>query len=202
MGSNLKNYSIAVFDFDHTLVHKDSLFHFSLFCFGVNKMLKAMFFLFPVLLLNRMGFTSSDKAKTEFMSFFFKGMKETEFREKCVAYSFEIEKILRKEALEKLNWHKNQGHHISIVSASVEDWIKPWALQNGVDTVISTKIEIRNGKVTGELSTPNCKGGEKVKRFLEQFPKRKEYALYAYGDSEGDKEMLRISDYPFYKKFN
>lgn len=29
----------------------------------------------------------------------------------------------------------------------------------------------------------------------------KEYQLYVYGDSRGDKEVLELADFPFYRKF-
>jgi len=36
---------------------------------------------------------------------------------------------------------------------------------------------------------------------LEMYPNRKEYTLYAYGDSSGDKAMLKMADFSFYRRF-
>lgn len=202
MPSKSQTYSIAAFDFDNTLISKDTLMHFTSYCFGIKKLLTGMLVLSPILLLNKLGFISSDRAKAKFLSFYFKGMKIGEYLGKCDSYSREIEKHIQKEAIDKLNWHRQMGHKIVIVSASIEDWIKPWAIKNEIDLVISTKIEIRNKEVSGNLSSPNCSGAEKVKRFLEQFPSKDEYQLYVYGDSKGDKELLQIADFPFFKKFN
>jgi phosphoserine phosphatase len=54
-------------------------------------------------------------------------------------------------------------------------------------------------KVKPDLSgfiSKNCYGQEKVNRLLEVEPDRKNYYLYAYGDSRGDREMLAFADFP------
>ena len=38
----------------------------------------------------------------------------------------EVPKILIEGAHKKLLWHQSEGHRIVVVSASIDDWIKPW----------------------------------------------------------------------------
>ena len=77
----------------------------------------------------------------------------------------------------------------------------PFAIACDVDTVIATKINTEDNKVTGVFKSKNCYGIEKVNRLLELFPKRSDYYLYAYGDSRGDKELLSFADKGYYKEF-
>lgn len=61
--------------------------------------------------------------------------------------------------------------------------------------MISTKLEIRDGFITGKLSTKNCYGIENVNRMKENYDLNKFDYIFAYRDSSGDnKEMLSIEN--------
>lgn len=68
-------------------------------------------------------------------------------------------------------------------------------------TIIGTKVQVVDGKLTGRFLTKNCYGEEKVRRLLEQYPNRKEYKLVAYGDSRGDHALLDFADEGHYRAF-
>ena len=121
----------------------------------------------------------------------------------CKNYALEvIDEIVKNNAMERINWHKKKGHELVIVTASIHNWIQPWADKNGFKDVISTGAEERSGILTGRFQPRNCYGKEKLRRFLEKYPNRKEYYLFVYGDSRGDKEILQIADEPFFRKFS
>ena len=111
-----------------------------------------------------------------------------------------IDKIVRPKAIEKINWHKNQGHKVVVVSASIECWLRPWCEKNGLE-LIATKLEIKDDIVTGKLLSKNCYGVEKVNRIKELYNIEKYDYIYAYGDSSGDKQMLELAHEKFYKPF-
>jgi HAD superfamily hydrolase (TIGR01490 family) len=135
------------------------------------------------------------------LSYFFKGMSEEKFMKVANEYSLKhIDTILRPKAMEKIAWHKEQGHKIVIVSASIECWLKPWCDKNNLD-LIATKLEIKDGRVTGKFLTKNCYGIEKENRVQEQYNLDDYDHIYAYGDSRGDKELLELADESFYKPF-
>jgi HAD superfamily phosphoserine phosphatase-like hydrolase len=110
--------------------------------------------------------------------------------------------IVGKEAIEKFNWHQQQGHRIIIVSASPELWIKPWCQKKNVE-FIATKLATEKQLFTGEFLTPNCYGKEKLRRILLHIPQLlNQYSeIYVYGDSQGDKELLSLATHPFYRTF-
>ena len=105
-------------------------------------------------------------------------------------------------ALEEIRRHQEEGNKIAIISASVPDWIRPWAQTVGIRLVEGTGLEVREQTLTGRFSTPNCKGGEKVRRLRRLYPDFASETLHVYGDSSGDKELLALADVPHYKPFN
>ena len=194
--------TLAVFDFDGTLTTKDTLFDFIEFYHGKIKLIAGLFMISPVLLSYKLGVVSNERAKERMLSYFFKGESEDVFREKCKAYALRVNQLLENKAIEKLKWHQTEGHLVLIDSASVEDWIRPWATSMRIDTVIGTCLEIKNGIITGKLASRNCYGQEKVNRLLELYPDKDQYEIYAYGDSEGDQELLAIATHSYYRCFN
>ena len=113
-----------------------------------------------------------------------------------------VDEIKRVETVEALRRHVAEGHRTYVVSASIEEWVRPWCTSAGVepDRVLATRVEVIDGHLTGHFSSKNCHGAEKVRRLLECEPNRADYVLYAYGDSNGDREMLQLSDFPKWVK--
>jgi phosphatidylglycerophosphatase C len=109
---------------------------------------------------------------------------------------------MKPEALSRCDWHRRQGHRLVCVSASIGNWIVPWALGHGFAQVIATQIETDGGILTGRFRGGNCYGPEKVRRFLEIFPERDHYTLFVYGDSRGDEALLSLADHPFFRRYS
>lgn len=192
---------VAVFDFDGTITTKDTLFDFIAFYWGKPKMIFGLIVLSPILISFKMGLITNDKAKERLFSYFFKKESQQAFLNVCKKYSERINEILNAKARDKIKWHQAEGHKLIIVSASVSEWIKPWATSIGINDVVGTEIEVVDGILTGRFASRNCYGQEKVNRLYNIYPHRDTYTLYAYGDSSGDKELLSIADYSFYRKF-
>jgi len=111
-----------------------------------------------------------------------------------------IDTMLRPKAMEKIAWHKEQGHKVVVVSTSIKSWLKPWCDKNDLD-MIATKIEIKDGIVTGKFLSKNCYGIEKANRVKAAYNLSDYDYIYAYGDTRGDKELLVLADEGFYKPF-
>lgn len=198
---NIMNYkyTIAAFDFDDTITRKCTFVGIIVYAKGYLKFLAGMLTLLPDVILYKLGLMSNYLIKKKMFTRFFAGIDIQKYLDLCNDYSLNhIDKLIRKEAQEKIDWHKQKGHNLIIVTASMEDWIKPWAFKNGFKEVISTKPQVKDGVLTGDFETKNCFGNEKVNRLLEKYPDRQEYFLYFYGDSEGDLELLKFADKPLY----
>ena len=127
---------LALFDFDGTITTDDSLIKFIRFVVGDTKFALGMVVLSPMLTAYKLKFIPNYKAKQYMLSYFFKGMSEEKFIQVANEYSLKhIDTILRPKAMEKIAWHKEQGHKIVIVSASIECWLKPWCNKNALDLI-------------------------------------------------------------------
>jgi HAD superfamily hydrolase (TIGR01490 family) len=187
--------SIAVFDFDGTLTTKDTFVQFIIFTHGVISLYMGLLFYTPLLILMKMHLYPNGKAKEKLFSYYYKNWKYKDFQQKGMEFREVIDLFRRKDSFETLNAHLQQGHSVYVVSASIEEWVKPWCEQHHVSGIIGTQIEVDSkGMITGRFSSKNCYGQEKVDRFLSQEPNRKDYYLYAYGDSKGDEQMLAFAD--------
>ena len=193
--------TLALFDFDGTITTDDSLLNFIRFVVGDRRFLLGLVVLSPMLVLYKFKLIPNYKAKQYMLSWFFKGMSKDAFLKVANEYSLvHIDKILRPKAIEKINWHKNQGHKVVVVSASIECWLRPWCEKNSLE-LIATKLEIKDDIVTGKLLSKNCYGVEKVNRIKEIYNLKDFEYIYSYGDSIGDKQMLELAHEKFYKPF-
>jgi phosphatidylglycerophosphatase C len=106
---------------------------------------------------------------------------------------------MRPEVLERLDAHQARGDRVVLVSASYEVYLLPLGRLLGVDGVLCTRLEVASdGRLSGRLDGPNCRGPEKVRR-LEAWLAEHGLAdaeLWAYGDSAGDRELLARADHP------
>ncbi len=190
---------IAAFDFDGTLTKKDTLIEFIRFTHGSFRLYLGILFISPFIIASKFKIYNSGKAKQRMFSLFYKKMPYSKFNELGERFATNIEYFFRSEVLDNAHKHIQKGHTVYVITASIEEWVKPWCNNHNLNNIIATRIEIDSkGLLSGKFITPNCTGKEKINKLLEIEPQRSEYILYAYGDSNGDKELFSISD--FHKK--
>jgi len=192
---------IAVFDFDGTITTKDTLLEFIKFNKGSFAFYSGLLLNLPYLIAFKIKIISNQSAKEKVLKFFFHDTPLAVFKNNCVSFSKEIlPGLIRKKALEEIKRLQGEGITVAIVSASPQDWIQDWADEIGA-LLIASQLEIKNGKITGNLSGKNCHGNEKVRRICETFDLSKYEVVAAYGDSSGDKPMLALAAQSFYRPF-
>lgn len=193
--------SIALFDFDGTLTKKDSLLDFLQFTISYPKLLLGAVCLSPVLFAYFAKRIDNHSAKERILSYFFSGWTIDRLNTAGDRYALQrIPQILRLDGKNCLQWHRQQGHRICIVSASPDIWLKAWVTEQGI-ILISTRLEMHTGRFSGNFAGLNCHGIEKVRRIKKQFNLDNFDKIYAYGDSKGDRPMLALADEAFYKPF-
>ena len=190
----MKRY--ALFDFDGTITTKDTLFDFIRFTYGRSGLVKCLLLNMWNLSLYAAKLRSNEKAKEIMLATMIKGTNAAVFEEQCKRYSMErVPQIVRENTKEIIEKHLTDGETLIIVSASPENWIRPWAMKNGFTEVIATKLEEKDGMLTGKFASRNCYGVEKVNRLKEFFTDRQQVYITAYGDSNGDKPMLNYANH-------
>ena len=136
----MKDKIIAAFDFDGTILSKDSFPDFLIHTFGKVSFLKHLPFIILMKLAAITGLLSAHRAKEAVFSSFTKGMNVDNYRRSCQFYAQQIAKAIYPSALEEIRKHIKAGHQVVIVSASVSDWIRPWAASEGIHHVVATEV--------------------------------------------------------------
>ena len=192
---------IAYFDFDGTLSNKDTLLPFLIYCIGYIKFLGYLPRIIPVILLYVFKVINNQEAKERTLIITLKGLDEDTLIQKAKNFATtHLNKYLLPENYAKLEWHREHGHQIALVSANLAVYLRFFAQLHKIDYVIATEIELKDKVVTGKLATPNCYGEQKVLRIKEYLNKMNlsfDYA-YGYGNSRGDHEMLLYVNEPYY----
>ena len=192
---------VAAFDFDGTLTRRDTLFPFLLYLVGPAVFARHMLVLSPVLAAYGLRLMRNDVAKEKVLARFLRGMNIDALQEKATQFALKkLPQLLRKEAMQRLAWHKKQGHRCVVISASLELYVQPWAIKAGFDDVIASHLETQaDGLISGNLAGKNCYGSEKIRRLEALLGSASGYTLYAYGDSRGDRELLAAADHAYYR---
>jgi phosphatidylglycerophosphatase C len=195
------NRQLVLFDFDGTITTKDTLAEFMIHYHGKFKYYFGLGVLSPVLAMWAGKLMQNWKAKQHFLSWFLRGADANDFRLKCQAFANNvIPALVRPGALEAIHKYKKEGATVVVVSASAQDWVKPWCDAHHVEC-IATNLEVKDNKITGKILGKNCHGEEKVCRIKEQFNISDFKEIIAYGDSSGDMEMLALAHHAHYKPF-
>jgi phosphatidylglycerophosphatase C len=191
---------IVLFDFDGTITTKDTLFEFIRHVKGSSSLRMGLLILLPWLVAHKLGLLSSQLAKEKVLSFFLRGISQVQFDEMCNSFSSVLETLIRPKAVEKIKEYRTNNITIVIVSASIENWIIPWAKQYGA-IVLATKLEMVDNRLTGRIKGKNCNGQNKVLLIDRTFELSKTEVLAAYGDTTGDFDMLELAKEKFFKPF-
>ena len=186
---------LAAFDLDGTLTHRDTLLPFLHRAVGRGRTYRALLASsLPLARAAAFGGAHRDVAKAAVLRGVLAGAPLDGLAEAAESFADHIvTQRLRPEVRERVEWHRNEGHELVLVSASPELYVTPIGRKLGFDTVLATRLEIgADGRLTGRLLGANCRGPEKVMRLREWRGEGLALA-YAYGDSAGDKEMLDLA---------
>ena len=200
---------IAAFDFDGTLTKSDTFMPFLALGLGWPRFLLALTLCSPWLAAFALRLIPNHVAKRRLMRASFKGKTVAEMDDwtnRWLAQDFPGQ--LQDWSMARLAEHKQAGHCCVMVSASPDVYLKRVAQQLGFDALLCTEMAVMDGRLTGDMQTPNCHGEQKVLRLKAWMAERfgadsgaedGAELVYAYGDTSGDKPMLRMAKNGFYR---
>ena len=196
---------IAAFDFDGTLTHGDTLMPFLARGLGWPRLLLALMLCLPWLLGFALKLIPNHVAKQKLMLATLKNRTTAEMDDwtnRWLAQDFPGQ--LQSWSMARLSEHRQAGHCCVLVSASPDIYLKRVAQQLGFDALLCTEMVVDNGRLTGLMKTLNCHGEQKVLRLKAWMTERfgvesSAEIVYAYGDTSGDKPMLRLATHAFYR---
>ena len=197
----MSDKKLVLFDFDGTLTTRDTLLEFIRFYHGTLKFLWGFFVTSPPIILSKLKIIPNWRAKEIVLTWFFKDETLEQFNSTSIAFASHCTpSLIRPKALSEINNYLLEGWRVVVVSASAENWVKPWCDATGVEC-IATKLELKDNKLTGKIAGKNCYGPQKVVRILEKLNINEYQKIVVYGDSSGDREMLELGHQKFYKPF-
>ena len=185
---------IAVFDFDGTITTKDTFVQFAIFARGWWRTMLAFLSYSPLIVLMKLRICNNGWLKQHIFSTLFKGMPVEQFRKLGSDFLIQIDSFINTNTFDKLQQHQRNGENVIVVTAIIDEWVRPWCEKNNIQLVMATQVEVKNGILTGRFSTPNCYGPEKVSRLQKSIGVLSHYHITAYGDSRGDREMMSFAD--------
>lgn len=184
---------IAVFDFDGTITRKDSLLEFIRYAKGSVRFFTGFILLSPLLVAMKAGILSNQRGKEIVLRYFFGGTPLTVFDNWCQEFAkSRIPDLIRPGATDEIRRLKQDKIEVVLVSASPENWLSAWTTAQGIG-LIGTRLETRDGRITGLIQGKNCHGTEKVRRIREKYPQNEYDITDAYGDTKGDLPMLDLA---------
>lgn len=183
---------LVIFDFDGTIYKGDSFMDFALMVCGRWKWLCALALSVPYILAWKLGFITNGKAKQHLFGKLYNGMAYNQFKRFGEIFAEQIDRNCDADVVGRLDVAEGD---VVIVTASISDWVLPWAQRHGVWEVIATEVEVRETCLTGKFSTPNCFGKEKVRRIMEKIPDAADFYKVVYTDStSADAPMIAMAD--------
>ena len=193
---------VHAFDFDGTLTRRDTLVEFIRYVKGDKEFLKCFLRYSPQLVAMKLGLYPNWKVKRQVFSYCFAGIKEEVFKDFSTRFAQAKSSLMRPAGVEKIRSLLQDDCQVVVVSASVENWVRPFFgdLSDAIQ-FLCTRVEVKDGVLTGRFLTKNCFGKEKVARLRTLYPDRRAIELTAYGDSRGDREMLDYANEGYYRPF-
>jgi phosphatidylglycerophosphatase C len=182
---------VAAFDFDGTISRRDTFVPFLQRLCGAQRVFRALVATAGGSRLDRDAW--KDAVLVRLLSG--RPLADVEAAGREYATFLRTEGRLRPRALARIAEHRAAGHRIVVVSASPEVYLTPLGEDLDLDAVLATRLEVaEDGRLTGRMLGPNCRGPEKVARLEAWLDGRAPGRLWAYGDSSGDRELLARAD--------
>ena len=190
---------LALFDFDGTITTKGTYPGFLRFAVPRARQLAGGLALSPLIVGYHCGLVSDEAIRPPMSRVAFRGADAASVRRLGERYAREVlPPLIRQEAIARLAWHRSRGDQVVVVSASLDAYLEPWCRAEGIE-VICTRLEVRDGRLTGRYLEGDCCGAEKARRVRERYTLAAFGETYAYGDTEEDRQMLDLADHRVFR---
>ncbi len=197
-----KKKEIALFDFDGTITNKDSTQEFYKFVYKKSFWFEYYIKNLSFLILIKLNIKNYNQLKIRRLKRIIDYLGPDEFKKKAAEFQrIVLPGILKKDALDKIYEFKENEIEVVIVSASMNVLLDEFCNKLNLQ-LITNELEINNKVYSGSfILEKDCNFEEKVSRIRIAYPDIENMYVYAFGDTEGDRAMLKLANESFYRVF-
>ena len=194
-----KTMSLALFDFDGTITTHETMPDFVRQSVSRRRLLLGNLVLAPLVLGYKLGLVSGVLIRRVIVRFAYSGVPLATIESAGQAFARNyLPNALRPEAMERIAWHKAQGHKVVVVSGGLDAYLSPWCNEHGLELICSS-LQHSQGVLTGRYLGQQCVLAEKARRVREGHDLSAYSTVYAYGDTPEDRDLLGIATKPHYQ---
>ncbi|MDI9238147.1 HAD family hydrolase [Lysobacter sp. LF1] len=191
--------NLALFDFDGTLTNRELYPEFVRFAASPRQRAVGGITLAPLVVGYKLGVVSGNTIRERVTDFAFRGRRQEELEAFGERFAREIiPASLRPHAMERLQWHREQGDTVVVVSGGFDLYLKHWCALHGL-ALLCSSLEMRDGVATGRYHGAQCVGEEKARRVRAQYDLSDHPVIHAYGDTPEDRELLALAHRRWYR---
>jgi len=184
---------LALFDFDGTITTRETFVDFVRLATSPGRLRIGGALLAPLVVAHKLGFLDVSRLRAAVAWTAFKGVHVETLQRAGEAFARDVVPgLLRHEALQRIAWHRARGDRLVVVSGGFELALAPWCALHGIGLVAS-RLESRNGVLTGRYHGAQCVSGEKSRRVRAQLDLTTFERIHAYGDTSEDSELLALA---------
>jgi len=184
---------IAIFDLDGTITHRDTLFPLVLRQLARKPWNLLRLLAVAPAALRYLFDHDRGALKQSLLRATLRGVPRAELA--ALSRQFVSDKIARgcfRDALATIRRHRDAGHHLVLMSASVDFYVPEFARQLDFDEVISTEVRWIDERLDGTLTSANRRGEEKARCVRMLLSARGPTESFAYGNSASDLPHLAL----------
>lgn len=191
--------NLALFDFDGTLTERELFGEFLIRAVAPRRLAWGRLLLAPLVLGYRAGILSGTLVRACAVRIGFSGADHAQVSAHGQRFFEDVlPGALRPMAMARMQWHLDQGDTVVVVSGAFDLYLSHWCRAHRVDLICSS-LEAHDGVLTGRYLGTQCVGPEKARRVLERYRLEDYAAVYAYGDTPEDRDMLALASRRCYR---
>ncbi len=186
--------SIAIFDLDGTITHRDTLFPLVLRLLARRPWQLVRLIAVAPAAVRYLFDRDRAALKQSLLRATLRGRRRDELAAASADFVRDtIERRCFADALNAIRRHREAGHYLVLMSASVDFYVPEFGRQLGFDQVISTGVAWSGDSLDGTLTTPNRRGEEKAHCLRALVDERRDGETFAYGNSASDLPHLALA---------
>ncbi|MGN2246813.1 HAD family hydrolase [Frateuria sp. GZRR35] len=191
--------NLALFDFDGTITTRELFGEFMRYAVSRRRRLAGSILFLPLILGYKAGLVSGNRIRARVVRFGFRGVDVQALSAKARGFCTDVvPAAVRPMALSRIRWHQERGDKVVVVSGALDIYLEHWCRDHDLELICS-RLEERNGVLTGGYREAQCIGEEKRRRIRECYDLDSFEHVYAYGDTRDDTEMLELAHTRFFR---